>query len=186
VLVSCFALLVKDAAPGMLRRGNDGRQNLATSQRYRMRLASFSGARTTKTTQTKSSVMYRAVVLATVCAIAGFSVRAGELCVACEQPTATYLCSVEQPSGKFDLGGGLQEQICSKVLEKKGTHAKCHLAAVPDGGKCDGLPRTVTVTDYQRAIAGTAESTYEVGAFEVARENVHATWRCVTSMFKDC
>jgi hypothetical protein len=57
---------------------------------------------------------------------------------------------------------------------------------VPEGGTCEGLPRTVTVTDYQRAIAGTDESTYEVGAFEVARQGVHDTWLCVTSMFKDC
>ena len=130
--------------------------------------------------------MHRAIVLASLCTIAGFSARAGDLCVACEQPAATYLCTVEQPLGKVDLGSGLQEQICSKVLQKKGTHAKCHLATLPQGGKCDGLPRTVTVTDYQRATAGTAESTYEVGAFEVARENVPNTWRCVTSMFKDC
>ena len=49
-----------------------------------------------------------------------------------------------------------------------------------------GLERTVTVTDYQRAMAGNGESTYEVGAFEIARRSVHDTWLCVASMFKDC
>lgn len=130
--------------------------------------------------------MYRAIVLACLCVTSASIAGAHELCVACDQPVATYRCTVEQPSGKIDLGATLEEQICSKVLEKKGAHKKCHLAAVPQGGTCEGLQRTVTITDYQRAIAGPGEPTYEVGALETARRNVHDTWRCVTSMFKDC
>jgi hypothetical protein len=110
---------------------------------------------------------------------------AAEVCVSCEEPTALYRCAVEQPSDKYKLGGTLEEEICTKVLAKKSPHAKCQVA-IPEGGKCEGAPRSVSVTDYQRAISATGESTYEVGAFEIARRNVHDTWTCVTSMFKDC
>lgn len=130
--------------------------------------------------------MYRAIFLASLCAVAAMSARAAELCVACEQPAATYRCTVEQPSEKYSLGNELEAQVCSKVLAQKGEHKKCSLAPVAEGGKCEGLERTVTVTDFQRAMAANGESTYEVGAFEIARRNVHDTWLCVSSMFKDC
>ena len=130
--------------------------------------------------------MYRAIAFASLCAAIGYSANAAELCIACDEPAATYRCTVEQVSSSIDLGSTLEEKVCSKVLAKKGTHKSCHLAAVPAGGTCDGLARTVTVTDYQRALSASGESTYEVGAFEIARQNVHDTWVCVTSMFKDC
>jgi hypothetical protein len=130
--------------------------------------------------------MYRAICLASLCALVAMSARAAELCVACEQPAATYRCTVEQPSDKYSLGNELEAQVCSKVLAQKGEHKKCALTPVAEGGKCEGLERTVTVTDFQRAMAANGESTYEVGAFEIARRNVHDTWLCVSSMFKDC
>jgi hypothetical protein len=115
-----------------------------------------------------------------------FAAGAEELCVACQEPAATYRCSVEQPSEKHKLGGSLEQEVCTKVLAKKGPHQKCQVAPVPPGGQCQGAERSVTVTDYQRAMAASGEATYEVGAFEIARRNVHDTWQCVTSMFKDC
>lgn len=130
--------------------------------------------------------MHRVIVLACFAASVAFPAHAGELCIACEEPAAAYRCSVEQPSEKHAIGASLELEICGKVLAKKGGHQKCHVAAVPEGGKCEGGERTVSVTDYQRAISGNGESTYEVGALEIARRNVHDTWTCVTSMFKDC
>ncbi len=129
------------------------------------------------------------VVAAALGAALAVSAKAGELCVACEEPAATYRCSIEQPSEKYQLKGALAGEVCSKVLAKKGAHHKCHVAEVPEGGTCAGAERVVTVTDYQRAVSDNGdngESTYEVGAFEIARRNVHDTWLCVTSMFKDC
>ena len=113
--------------------------------------------------------------------------QAAELCVACEQPAATYRCTVELPSDKYNIAPQLQGEMCSKVLAKKGAasrSARCY--PVAEGGKCEGLQRTVTVTDYQRALTPAGEETYEIGAFEKARRNVHDTWLCVSSMFKDC
>ena len=126
------------------------------------------------------------VVVASVCAFLGAPAYAAELCVACEQPVASYRCAVEQPSEKFKLGAEIEREVCSKVLAKKGEHQRCSVRAVPEGGTCEGALRTVTLTDYQRTLAVNGESTYEVGALEVARQNVHNTWLCVTSMFKDC
>jgi hypothetical protein len=130
--------------------------------------------------------MHRAIFLASLCAVGVMSAHAAELCVACQEPAATYRCTVEQPSDKYSLGTDLETQICSKVLAQKGAHKNCALVPVAEGGKCEGLERTVTVTDYQRALGARGESTYEVGAFEIARRNVYDTWLCVSSMFKDC
>jgi hypothetical protein len=131
--------------------------------------------------------MQRAFVFAfaAACSAIAFAAGAEELCLACEEPAASYRCSVEQPSNKYALGGDIEQEICSKVLANRGPHKKCKAVPVPEGG-CVGPQRTVTVTDYQRALAATGESTYEVGALEIARRNVHDTWLCVTSMFKDC
>lgn len=130
--------------------------------------------------------MHRAIVLASLCAVSALSARAGELCLACEQPAAAYRCVVEQPSEKYSLGNGVEQEICTKVLAQKGAHQKCHVTPVAEGGTCEGAQRIVTVTDYQRTLASGGEPTYEVGALEIARRNVHDTWLCVTSMFKDC
>lgn len=134
--------------------------------------------------------MKRTIALASTGLLAGMCAalpaRAAEVCLACDEPVATYRCTVEQPSEKYKLGGTLEQEICAKVLAKKGTHQKCHLATPPEGKACEGAERVVSVTDYQRAISGTAESTYEVGALEIARRNVHDTWTCMLSMFKDC
>ena len=130
--------------------------------------------------------MYRAIFVASLCAVAAVPAPAAELCIACEQPTATYRCAVELPTDKYNIATELQGEMCSKVLAKKGEHKKCSLHPIAEGGACDGPARTVTVTDYQRATTVSGEETYEVGAFEIARRNVHDTWTCVSSMFKDC
>lgn len=130
--------------------------------------------------------MHRVIAFASLCALTALSARAGELCLACEQPTAAYRCVVEQPSEKYSLGNDLEKEICTKVLAQKGEHQKCSVTPIPEGGACAGSQRVVTVTDYQRALTPSGEATYEVGALEMARRNVHDTWLCVTSMFKDC
>lgn len=109
---------------------------------------------------------------------------AGEMCIACEEPNVTYRCSLDQVPEKYSVGK-LQQKICSKVLAQQGAHKRCRPAEPPDG-VCQGQARTVTLADFQRAKGSSAESTYEVGAMEVARRNVHSTWLCLTSMFKDC
>ena len=130
--------------------------------------------------------MYRAIVVASFVAAAAMPSRAAEMCVACEQPAATYRCSVEFPSDKYNIAPQLQGEMCAKVLAKNGAHQKCALLPVAEGGKCEGFARTVTVTDYQRALTPAGEETYEIGALEKVQRNMQDTWLCMTSMFKDC
>jgi len=130
--------------------------------------------------------VYRAIIVASLVAVASMPSRAAEMCIVCEQPAATYRCSVELPSDKYNIAPQLQGEMCAKVLAKKGEHHKCALLPVAEGGKCEGLARTVTVTDYQRALVPPGEETYEIGALEKVQRNMQDTWLCVTSMFKDC
>jgi hypothetical protein len=126
------------------------------------------------------------------CLLAGFiagsaaSLGAAEICVACEGPAATYRCSVEGlPEGKNQaLANEVQVHACEKVLAKLERHSGCraNLAAAT----CAGKSRVVTLTDYQRAIAGDVETTYEPGAIERAKRGMQSAWTCVTSFFSDC
>jgi hypothetical protein len=131
--------------------------------------------------------MLRIIVATCLCLSVPASLRAGETCVACEKPAATYRCTFEEPTRnqKFQVGDLVKGDVCEKVLATQGPHERCKI--LPDSGKpCDGLARTVTLTDYQRLLAGDGESTYQPGMLEIARRNVYATWVCVTSLFNDC
>ena len=111
---------------------------------------------------------------------------AADVCVACEKPAATYVCSLEQVTRnqKFRLGNSVQRHVCEKVLRQ--THEKCRV--VPESEPCNGVAKMVTITEYQQAIAGGegSDSTYEPGALEKAKRGMQATWGCVTSLFNDC
>lgn len=80
------------------------------------------------------------------------SLAAADVCVACDKPAATYVCSLEQVTRdqKFRLGNSVQRHVCAKVLER--THGKCRI--VDDTQPCNGVARVVTITEYQQAIAG--------------------------------
>jgi len=112
---------------------------------------------------------------------------AEEVCIACEGPEVSYRCDAELPTnaGNAELRATVGAKACATVLAKAGGHKVCH--AVKGEVPCAGSLRAVTLTDYQRAIAGNGQaSTYEPGALELARRNVHDTWICVTSLFGDC
>jgi hypothetical protein len=130
--------------------------------------------------------MLRSFTFAAVCIAVALPAAAQEVCVACSEPAASYRCTIEQPATKVSIEGPLAEKVCTKVLASKGAHSKCQIIRLAPGASCDAPARTVTLTDYQRASVPEGQSTYEPGAFEIARQNVHDTWLCVTSMFKDC
>jgi len=114
------------------------------------------------------------------------SLSAGEVCVACDKPAAVYRCTLEQPTrnANLQLGEKAERHVCEKVLATTGPHESCQI--VLDAKPCNGVARTVTLTQYQQAIAGDGESTYQPGVLELARRSVNATWVCVTSLFNDC
>jgi hypothetical protein len=130
--------------------------------------------------------MHRLATLAFLAAAGTISANAAEICLTCDAPSASYRCVVEQPSEKYKLGADIEQEICTKVLAKQGQHQKCHVTPAPENGQCAGTAKTVSLADFQRLAANANESTYEEGAFEIARRNVHDTWLCVSSMFKDC
>ena len=127
-------------------------------------------------------------VSAAACLIFGLcaSVRAGEVCVACDKPAATYRCTFEQATrdAKFQLGDTAQRFVCEQMLAKSGPHESCRIAL--DREPCEGVPKTVTLADFQKVVADGEGSTYQPGVLEIARRNVNATWVCVTSLFNDC
>jgi hypothetical protein len=127
-------------------------------------------------------------VIAAACLILSLSasVRAGEVCVACDKPAARYRCTFEQATrdAKFQLGDTAQRFVCEQVLAKSGPHETCRIAL--DAQPCDGAAKTVTLADLQKVMADGEGSTYQPGVFEIARRNVNATWVCVTSLFNDC
>jgi hypothetical protein len=112
---------------------------------------------------------------------------AGELCVVCVKPDATYRCTVDQSTRflKFKLGEEVQGHICTKVLAKKGSHERCTVVQNASAS-CDGLPRTITFTDYQQMLASEGTSTYEPGLIQTIGNKITKAWICITSMFKDC
>jgi len=61
---------------------------------------------------------------------------------------------------------------------------------VPGTEPCNGIPRTVTLADYQKFVAGDGHSTYQQGLLEKAQKGVSSTfsstWDCVASLFGDC
>jgi hypothetical protein len=131
--------------------------------------------------------MLRLIAVAGFVLLASAPSRADEVCVACEEPAAIYRCSVEslpQQANKLGLADKAQGEMCQTVLAKNGQHSSCSVVA--DGKTCEGSARTVTLSDYQRAIAGDNEITYQPGMLEIAQHNVVKTWVCISSLFQDC
>lgn len=114
------------------------------------------------------------------------SLGAQPVCIACEQPAATYSCTLDQSLRDLspNLGRKVQGHVCEKVLVKSTPHGKCRL--IEPEAPCEGVARSVTLADYQDAIAGDVETTYEPGMLELARRKVYATWVCMATMFDDC
>jgi hypothetical protein len=127
-------------------------------------------------------------IIVSACCILGVShaLVAGEVCVACEQPEATYRCTFEQTTRdhRLELGDVAQAHICESVLKRSSPHAACKIVKGPE--PCNGVLRTVTVAEYQRFVASDGHSTYEPGMVDKAQRSVNATWNCLTSFFGDC
>ncbi len=131
--------------------------------------------------------MPRRTALAIVAIACPGLASAGELCVVCAKPDATYRCTVDQSTqfAKFKFGEEVQGHICTKVLAKKGSHEHCTVVQNASAA-CDGLPRTITFTDYQQVLASDGNSTHEPGLIPTIGNKITKAWICVTSMFKDC
>jgi hypothetical protein len=131
---------------------------------------------------------------------------AGEACIPCTGPAATYRCAVEE-GGRLDkISGGDKAlaQICIKVLTKTGPHEKCEAGGADEKTCAGGTPKVITLTEFQQALAGgdgyapdTKVEGVIPGATRVATESLEnagsaistsarKSWDCVASLFKDC
>jgi len=74
---------------------------------------------------------------------------AGDICVECSEPAATYRCVVVQK----DVGGASHALakaanfICMTELAKAGSHGFCRVTQGNLGGLCNGPERVVTIGD---------------------------------------
>jgi hypothetical protein len=131
-------------------------------------------------------IMIRGIVAACCILGASHALEAGEVCIVCEGPVATYRCTFEQSARdhQIDLGDAAQTHVCESVLKNAGGHKSCKNIQGPE--PCNGSPRTVTVADYQRLVASDGHSTYEPGMLDKAQRSVNSTWGCLTSFFGNC
>ena len=139
-----------------------------------------------KTDSIDGSMLRRAALAIAVISFSSFA-SAGELCVVCAKPDATYRCTLDQSTGfgNFRFGEEIQVRVCTKVLAKKGSHERCTLVKNANAA-CDGPPKTITFTDYQQVLASDGSSTYEPGLVALIGNKINKTWICITSIFKDC
>ena len=125
-------------------------------------------------------------------------------CISCAEPTATYLCTLEdaQKLAQFNIGGEKLGRLCAKILAKLEKHARCEFLS--DTAKpCDGNERIVSLTDVERAFAGNGEArppslvekaaTAVSDAGQAAKEQASKTgntlasgWHCLMSLLKEC
>jgi hypothetical protein len=130
--------------------------------------------------------MLRVIVVACCILSVARALEAQEVCISCLEPEATYRCTFEQSTRdrRLQLGDVAQVHICENVLEKAGPHKSCK--TVEGAEPCNGVPRTVTVGDYQKLVASDGHSTYQKGVLEKAQQGVSSTWDCLASLFGDC
>ncbi len=129
--------------------------------------------------------MLRTILAACLVAALSVSLQASEVCVSCEAPAATYRCSLDRTSidSRLKLGDAAEQKMCEKVLSKLGPHGACKMVELQP---CTGTTRSVTLADYQRALAGDGEQTYQPNVLEQAQSGMSKTWNCFSSLFKDC
>src|ERR1700754_4245205 len=81
-----------------------------------------------------------------------------EVCVACASPDITYRCAVEKAEKLEQLPDSQRvvERICTKILEKSGSHAKCTVNR--EGPACNGDLKTIGVAELKDALAAASSS----------------------------
>lgn len=129
--------------------------------------------------------MIRTILAACLVVTLSSSLQANEVCVACEAPAATYRCSLDRTSidSRLKLGDSAERKVCEKVLSRLGPHGTCRMVELQP---CTGTTKSVTLSDYQRALTDSSEQTYQPSVLEQAQNSMSKTWTCMSSLFKDC
>ncbi len=129
--------------------------------------------------------MIKTIVAACLVVALAASPQASEVCIACQGPVVTYRCSIDRTSldSRIKIGEQTERKVCEKVLAKLGPHGECKAV---DTQPCKGTLKSLTLADYQRALADNSEQTYQPSVLEQAQNGMSKTWNCVSSLFKDC
>lgn len=129
--------------------------------------------------------MLRIIAAACVVIALPASLKASEVCVACEAPAATYRCSLDRTSmdARVKLGDSAERKVCEKVLSRLGPHGACKMVNTTP---CNGTTKSITLADYQRALTDSSEQTYQPSVLEKAQSGMSKTWDCVSSLFTNC
>ena len=129
--------------------------------------------------------MIKTIVAACLVVALTVSPRASEVCIACQTPAVTYRCTIDRTSldSRIKIGEQAERKVCEKVLAKLGPHGECKAV---DTQPCNGTQKSLTLADYQRALADSSEQTYQPSILEQAQLSMNKTWHCVSSLFKDC
>lgn len=82
--------------------------------------------------------------LATLLIAAATPSLAGELCVTCSDPVATYRCQLEGADPAASLPAAAQV-LCIKEIATRGGHTSCSVSRDQSGAPCNGMAVTVAV-----------------------------------------
>lgn len=125
--------------------------------------------------------------------------------MACVSPDVTYRCAVEKAEKLEQLPEGQRavERICTTLLAKSGSHAKC--AVNRETAACPGDLKTIGKSELKDAIAAASSNSNSdskvegllPGAYRVTTEGLQKTgeaigggaktaWDCVASLFSAC
>lgn len=96
-------------------------------------------------------------------AVVASGAAAGEICVQCAQPEATYRCTFTEQGDIADarVAGRAAQLVCITQLARTGGHASCRVRSTK-GSFCDGAERVVSIADA--ADAGSVATAPPAGA----------------------
>ena len=143
--------------------------------------------------------MFRPLALASALIfIAPGLVGAGDVCVSCVNPSAIYKCSADKSAklDKYGVEDKVLPPVCAQVLAKLGRHESCQ-AMGKAGEPCDGIAKTIGLSDLQKAAAGGSGDSVVPSLGERAGSAAQSagdtiggvfkkSWDCVTSLFQEC
>jgi hypothetical protein len=142
--------------------------------------------------------MFRRIALGIALITSPGLAGAGEVCISCDNPSVVYRCNVEQSARleQYGVDDKILVPVCARVLAKVGGHEKCQ-AIGKAGDPCQGIAKTIGLSDVQKAAAGGNSDSVVPSLGERAGNAVQSasdtiggafkkSWNCLTSLFQEC
>lgn len=142
--------------------------------------------------------MLRGIAFASALIVTPALAGGQEVCISCDNAKVVYRCSVDQSAklGKYGVEEKVLQPVCMQVLAKLGGHESCQ-AVGKVGEPCQGIPKTIGLSDLQKAAGGGSNNSVVPslgeragGAAQSAGDTIGGafkkSWTCVTSLFQEC